>query len=242
MTEIFKLNNSIKPYEWGSPDCIPDLLGFKGGGGPQAELWMGTHPGSPSLAVLPSGEVSLGELIAGDPPRYLGEKAAAQYGVLPFLFKLLAAEKPLSVQAHPNKAQAREGFERENRAGFAPDAPDRCYRDSNHKPEIICALTPFTGMCGFRDPVEIRRLLEAFLNNDPQSPIPSPQSPPERTYSVNAFRTPGGRPNSAERKFRRATAVSGISSACKSGIRPSRKKAGAPEEGDRGLGTRDWGE
>jgi mannose-6-phosphate isomerase len=177
MPEIFKLNNKIKRYDWGSPDFIPGLLGFESDGGPWAELWMGSHPGSPSAAVLPSGEISLGELIAGDPRRFLGKKAAEQYGVLPFLFKLLAAGKPLSVQAHPNKAQAREGFDRENRAGLAADAPDRCYRDSNHKPEIICALTPFTGMCGFRNPVEIRRLLEAFLNNDPRSPVPSPQSP-----------------------------------------------------------------
>jgi len=85
-----------------------------------------------------------------------------QYGKLPFLFKLLAAEKPLSIQAHPNLAQAREGYERENRAGLSPNAPNRSYRDKNHKPEIICALTPFTGMCGFRSPDEITRLLSAF--------------------------------------------------------------------------------
>ena len=165
MTEIFKLKNGVKKYEWGSPDDIPRFLGVESDGGPWAELWMGSHPGSPSLAVLPSGEVDLGELIARDPRRYLGEKAARQFGELPFLFKLLAAEKPLSVQAHPNKAQAVEGFERENRAGFAPDAPDRCYRDSNHKPEIICALTPFTGMCGFRNPDEIHRLLRDFFKS-----------------------------------------------------------------------------
>jgi mannose-6-phosphate isomerase len=137
--------------------------------GPYAELWMGSHAGSPSLVSLPSGEISLGELIARDPQHYLGEKTAKRYGALPFLFKLLAAEKPLSIQAHPNLAQAREGFERENRAGLAQDAPNRNYRDSNHKPEIICALTPFTGMCGFRSPDEIRRLLSTFLNSAPAS-------------------------------------------------------------------------
>ena len=164
MTEIFKLKNLVKKYEWGSPDDIPRFLGVENDGGPWAELWMGSHPGSPSLAVLPSGEVNLAELIKHDPKRYLGEKTARQYGELPFLFKLLAAEKPLSIQAHPNKAQAIEGFERENRAGIAPDAPDRCYRDSNHKPEIICALTPFTGMCGFRNPDEIQSLISNFFS------------------------------------------------------------------------------
>jgi len=164
MTNFYKLRNQIKHYDWGSPDFIPQLMGFASNG-PCAELWMGSHAGSPSLVNLPSGEISLGELIARDPRRYLGEKTAERYGTLPFLFKLIAAEKPLSIQAHPNLIQAREGFERENRAALAQDAPNRCYRDSNHKPEIICALTPFTGMCGFRSPDEIRRLLAVFLDS-----------------------------------------------------------------------------
>jgi mannose-6-phosphate isomerase len=164
MTNFYKLRNQIKHYDWGSPDFIPQLMGLASNG-PCAELWMGSHAGSPSLVNLPSGEMSLGELIARDPRRYLGEKTAERYGALPFLFKLIAAEKPLSIQAHPNLIQAREGFERENRAALAQDAPNRCYRDSNHKPEIICALTPFTGMCGFRSPDEIRRLLAVFLDS-----------------------------------------------------------------------------
>jgi mannose-6-phosphate isomerase len=169
MTNFYKLRNQIKHYDWGSPDFIPRLMGLASNNEPYAELWMGSHAGSSSLVSLPSGEMSLGELIAGDPRRYLGEKTAERYNTLPFLFKLLAAEKPLSIQAHPNLAQAREGFERENRAGLAQDAPARNYRDSNHKPEIICALTPFTGMCGFRSPDEIRRLLSLFLDSAPAS-------------------------------------------------------------------------
>jgi mannose-6-phosphate isomerase len=129
---------------------------------------MGSHSGSPSQVCLPSGEISLKELIAGDPRRYLGEKTEKQYGDLPFLFKLLAAERPLSIQAHPNKAQAREGFERENMTGLAQDAPKRNYKDSNHKPEIVCALESggpdsFTGMYGFREPKETLGLLTVFL-------------------------------------------------------------------------------
>jgi len=171
MTNLYKLRNQIKHYEWGSVELIPRLMGVAGDGSPWAELWMGSHSGSPSLVSLPSGDVSLGELIATDPRRYLGEKTAERYGVLPFLFKLLAAEKPLSIQAHPNLAQAREGFERENRAQLAHDAPDRNYRDSNHKPEIICALTPFTGMCGFRSPAEITRLLSVLLSGPGPAPL-----------------------------------------------------------------------
>ena len=171
---MFKLHNRIKHYEWGSPDHIPRLLGAQsdtqpGGSAPCAELWMGCHPGAPSMVSMPAGSMSLGDLIAGNPRYYLGEKAAQQFGTLPFLFKLLAAEKPLSIQVHPNLEQAREGFDRENKAGLPLDAPNRNYKDPNHKPEIICALTPFTGMCGFRSPDEIQRLLAAFLNQLPSA-------------------------------------------------------------------------
>jgi mannose-6-phosphate isomerase len=170
MPEFFKLRNQVKHYEWGSPRWIPRLLqAADEDGRPWAELWMGSHPGAPSLAGAGSGAISLGELIAGDPVWCLGSKGAERYGELPFLFKLLAAEKPLSIQAHPNLAQAREGFARENRAGLAADAPNRNYRDANHKPEIICALTPFTGMCGFREPREILRMLTALAAPAPVS-------------------------------------------------------------------------
>ncbi|MCL2191517.1 MAG: mannose-6-phosphate isomerase, class I [Treponema sp.] len=147
MAEFYRLDNQIKHYEWGSPDYIPGLLGIPADGRPHAELWMGGHPGAPSRARLPGG--------------------LTQPVEVPYLFKLLAAEKPLSIQAHPSPERAREGFDRENREGLAPDAPNRNYRDPNHKPEIICALTPFTGMCGFRAPGEIAGLLAAFMETPP---------------------------------------------------------------------------
>ncbi|MCL2066169.1 MAG: mannose-6-phosphate isomerase, class I [Treponema sp.] len=160
---FYKLHNKIRHYDWGSVDAIPSFLGLENREGlPWAEMWMGTHPGAPSLAEAAGGKISLAELIAGNPEYFLGEKTARQYGELPFLFKLLAAGKPLSIQAHPNISQARAGFERENSAGLALDDPKRNYRDPNHKPEIICALTPFTMMCGFREPAEIHGFLEAF--------------------------------------------------------------------------------
>jgi mannose-6-phosphate isomerase len=172
MSEFYKLRNQARHYDWGSTVDIPRLMGMTANGAPWAELWLGSHSGCPSMAVLDSGEISLGDLIARDPRRFLGEKTAAHYGdggspQLPFLLKLLAAEKPLSIQAHPNLTQAREGFERENRAGLPPDSPKRNYRDPNHKPEIIAALTPFSGLCGFRGVDEIRGLLAAFLGSSP---------------------------------------------------------------------------
>jgi len=169
MSEFYKLRNKVRHYDWGSPADIPRLLGMMPDGAPWAELWIGSHSGSPSMAIMDSGETSLAELIARDPRHFLGEETARRYGALPFLLKLLAAEKPLSIQAHPNLAQASEGFERETRAGLPLDSPKRNYKDSNHKPEIICALTPFTGLCGFRGVDEIRGLLDVFL--EPSSPV-----------------------------------------------------------------------
>ncbi|MDR1588356.1 MAG: mannose-6-phosphate isomerase, class I [Treponema sp.] len=178
---LYKLCNQVKHYDWGSPDWIPRLLGAENPEAlPWAELWMGSHPGSPSRVSVPTekgagqgaaseGSLSLGELIAENPARFLGVEGARRFTGLPFLLKLLAAAKPLSIQAHPNLEQAKAGFERENCAGLPPDAPERNYKDPNHKPEIICALSPFTGMCGFRGAAEIREGLERFLSPAPRS-------------------------------------------------------------------------
>jgi mannose-6-phosphate isomerase len=163
MPSVFKLDNTIKRYDWGSPKWIPQLLGRPNDGAePWAELWMGVHPDGPSALAAPAGPRLLPELIARDPERFLGKEAAKEFGGLPFLFKLLAAERSLSIQAHPNLAQARAGWERENSLGLPPGAPNRNYKDPNHKPELICALSPFTAMAGFRDPGEIRSLLRLF--------------------------------------------------------------------------------
>ena len=162
---VFKLQNAVKYYDWGSPEWIPELLGQKNlSRVPWAELWMGVHPSGPSRVVLSDGtNLPLAELIERDPPAFLGEQTAKTSGRLPFLFKVEAAAKPLSIQAHPNREQAREGFERENRLGIPRDAPNRNYPDSNHKPEIICALSPFAALCGFRSAGEIKKLI-CFLS------------------------------------------------------------------------------
>ncbi|MCL2319971.1 MAG: mannose-6-phosphate isomerase, class I [Treponema sp.] len=161
---IYKLKNAVKNYAWGSPEWLPALLGQRNLSRiPWAELWMGVNPAGPSRVVPETsgtGEgILLSELIARDPSAYLGRETVKNFGKLPFLFKVEAAAKPLSIQAHPNLEQAREGFERENREGIPLDAPERNYRDSNHKPEIICALSPFAALCGFRNVQEIKTLI-----------------------------------------------------------------------------------
>ncbi len=158
-----RLVNTVRPYAWGSATAIPELLGREATGEPQAELWMGAHPGSPSHVDRGSGERSLAELIAEDPQRELGVDAVGKFGpTLPFLLKVLAAGTPLSIQAHPDLAQARAGYAGEESRGVPIDAPHRNYKDANHKPELICALDEFEGLCGFRTPTGAAELLESL--------------------------------------------------------------------------------
>ncbi|MEU9133637.1 mannose-6-phosphate isomerase, class I [Kitasatospora sp. NPDC048540] len=158
-----RLRNSVRPYAWGSATAIPDLLGQEPTGAPQAELWMGAHPGSPSLVDRGDGPRPLTEVIAADPAGELGAAAVAKFGpTLPFLFKVLAAGIPLSMQAHPTLAQARAGFADEERRRIPLDAPERNYKDANHKPELICALDEFEGLCGFRRPAEAADLMASL--------------------------------------------------------------------------------
>lgn len=158
MDRICRLKNVIQPYAWGSRTAIAELLGDPfPSETPQAELWMGAHPKAPSEVSHEGRWIPLDGLIESNPISVLGPVAAGRFeNRLPYLFKVLAAAQPLSVQAHPSRQQAQEGFDRENRAGIPIDAPHRNYRDSNHKPEIICALTRFWALCGFRTWVEMR--------------------------------------------------------------------------------------
>jgi mannose-6-phosphate isomerase len=154
-----RLDNTVRPYAWGSTTAIPELLGVEPTGEPQAELWMGAHPGAPSR----TGRGTLVEVIDADPARELGEATVAKFGPrLPFLFKILAAGAPLSLQVHPDLEQARAGYAEEERRGVPVDAPHRNYKDPHHKPELICALTEFDGLCGFRDPVRTADLLDGL--------------------------------------------------------------------------------
>ncbi|WP_214368604.1 mannose-6-phosphate isomerase, class I [Pseudonocardia sp. H11422] len=159
------LDNPVRPYAWGSRTVIAELLGEPvPSPHPQAELWLGAHPADPSHLVHPDGRtISLLDAVAAEPKRLLGHDRAGRWdGRLPFLLKVLAADEPLSLQAHPSAEQAASGFERENAAGIPVDAADRNYRDASHKPEVICALTEFHALVGFRDPMTSVRLLRAL--------------------------------------------------------------------------------
>lgn len=152
-----RLENVIQRYAWGSPTAIPALLGTPQDGGPQAELWLGAHPSAPSKTRA---GVPLDALIAEAPRRLLGDAAVERFGPqLPFLLKVLAAAQPLSLQAHPSLPQAQAGFAREEAAGVPRAAPHRSYKDANHKPEVLCALTEFHALCGFRRVRDTARLL-----------------------------------------------------------------------------------
>ncbi|MFI5748669.1 mannose-6-phosphate isomerase, class I [Streptomyces sp. NPDC051644] len=164
-----RLSNTVRPYAWGSTTAIPELLGIAPTGEPQAEMWMGAHPGAPSRLTRATGtgeaapEQPLTDVIAADPERELGRPTVEKFGPrLPFLLKLLAAGAPLSLQVHPDLAQAKQGYEDEQRRSVPIDAPHRTYKDANHKPELICALTPFAGLCGFRRPTEAAEAMAAL--------------------------------------------------------------------------------
>ncbi|MGD9160523.1 MAG: mannose-6-phosphate isomerase, class I [Desulfobacteraceae bacterium] len=162
MDRICMLENEILEYAWGSKSFIPELLGMAPPfTRPRAEMWMGSHKKAPSMAILNNRRIPLDRLIEKYPKDILGDKIVKKFsGELPFLFKVLSAGRPLSIQAHPDKTQAVLGFERENIKGMAIDNPERNYRDSNHKPELICALTTMWALKGFRKPDEILDLFE----------------------------------------------------------------------------------
>jgi mannose-6-phosphate isomerase len=159
------LHNAVRSYAWGSRTAIAELLGKEvPAPHPQAELWMGAHPGDPSRVVGPDGrERSLLDVLAADPAGQLGAAGVQRWGNrLPFLLKVLAAEEALSLQAHPSARQAAEGFAAEEAAGVPMDAPTRNYKDTSPKPELLCALTEFHALAGFRDPHRTVALLQSL--------------------------------------------------------------------------------
>ncbi|MBL0716640.1 MAG: mannose-6-phosphate isomerase, class I [Desulfosarcina sp.] len=156
------LKNIIQEYPWGSHTHIARLMGSnEPSETPQAELWMGAHPKAPSRVNVEGKWTGLDKLVERDPEGILGKKIAKKFNNhFPYLFKVLAAARPLSIQAHPNILQAQKGFSRENMLGIPIDAPDRNYKDDNHKPEIVCALTPFWALNGFRKIEDTISLME----------------------------------------------------------------------------------
>jgi len=143
---VERIAGVVQHYDWGDPVTIPRLLGREPDGRPWAELWLGTHPGGPATA----GRRALEEVT----------------GPLPYLLKVLSAAAPLSLQTHPDAQQARDGHAREDRDGIPADAPQRVYRDPHPKPELLCALTPFAALSGFRPVEESVPLLRAIGLDD----------------------------------------------------------------------------
>lgn len=141
---MHRLRNGVQNYDWGSADAIPRFLGDRASDVPVAELWIGTHPLKPSTAIDAEGHEQPLSEVAGE---------------LPFMVKLLAADRPLSLQVHPSRSLAEAGYAREDEAGIPLDAPERVYKDRNHKPEMVYALSTFDSLIGFRPTAEILRVL-----------------------------------------------------------------------------------
>ncbi|MGE6124429.1 mannose-6-phosphate isomerase, class I [Aeromonas rivipollensis] len=157
------MQNPIQGYDWGSHDALTTLFGIPNPAGkPQAELWMGAHPNGCSEVTLAGDVQKLSTLIESAPDAVLGDATVARFGSLPFLFKVLCAEKALSIQVHPSKAQAEAGFAKEEAAGIDIKAANRNYKDPNHKPELVFALTPYQAMNGFRAIPAILALFDAM--------------------------------------------------------------------------------
>ncbi|MDO4686887.1 MAG: mannose-6-phosphate isomerase, class I [Corynebacterium sp.] len=153
------LSGVLRAYPWGSRTAIAQLRGEQPSASPEAEFWFGAHPGGSSLV----NDTPLIEMICRDPHATLGQRVFEKHGQrLPFLLKILAADEPLSLQAHPSRAQAEEGFERENAAGIEISDPKRNYKDNNHKPELIVALTDFEAMAGFRPIAQTAEIFDAL--------------------------------------------------------------------------------
>lgn len=153
------LDSPVRPYVWGSTTAIAEIQDRPPSGRPEAELWVGAHPDSPST-VVGDGR-TLDRFIADDAEAALGADVLARFGPrLPFLLKILAVERPLSIQVHPTTAQAVAGHAAQDAAGIPADSPRRSYHDRSHKPELVVALTDFETLLGFADPADRAALLE----------------------------------------------------------------------------------
>jgi len=156
------MQNTIQDYIWGSRTAISQLLGVENLNNEyQAEIWMGAHPNGCSQVTVDGENMLLSDFVNGDKDALLTAKTASQFGELPYLFKVLAAEQALSIQVHPSKHQAEVGFMKEEQAGVPRTASNRNYKDANHKPELVYALTPYQAMNGFREFTETIKLFKS---------------------------------------------------------------------------------
>ena len=158
---IYKLKGKLLHYAWGGYDFLPGLLGINNiEHKPFAEYWMGAHPLAPSELITKDGDISLYTLIKEDPDRVISEKVFNRFGELPYLFKVQDVREILSIQVHPSKEEAEKGFDREEAEGIPINAPYRNYKDRNHKPEMLVALSEFWLLHGFTQVPLIEKILE----------------------------------------------------------------------------------
>ncbi|HJV19784.1 MAG TPA: mannose-6-phosphate isomerase, class I [Sediminibacterium sp.] len=159
---IFKIKGVIQHYAWGGHSYIPALIGDHNEANlPCAEYWMGAHPSAPSVIHINGEPVNLNQLFKTDPAAYLSQAVADRFGELPYLFKVLDVHDMLSIQVHPTKEEAEKGFDRENAAGIPLNAPHRNYKDRNHKPEVMVALSDFWLLHGFKSKAALEETLES---------------------------------------------------------------------------------
>lgn len=163
---IFLLKGAVQHYTWGGHQFLPHMLQQQEDGRPWAEYWLGAHPNHPAMVILPQGPQALHQFIAAAPDAVLGADVVAQFGRLPYLFKLLDVRQMLSIQVHPDKASAAAGFEEENRLGIAVNAPNRNYKDDNHKPELMVALSDFWLLHGFKPEHQLKECLATIPEFD----------------------------------------------------------------------------
>ncbi|MCY7421062.1 MAG: mannose-6-phosphate isomerase, class I [Chitinophagaceae bacterium] len=157
---IFKLTGKVQHYAWGGAAYIPQLLGVNNGDQkPFAEYWMGAHPSAPSTISVEGNQVSLFDYVQQHPVAALGNSVNEQFHELPYLFKILDVNDMLSIQVHPTRAEAEKGFDREEAACIPINAAHRNYKDRNHKPEVMVALSDFWLLHGFKVEDELRRVL-----------------------------------------------------------------------------------
>jgi mannose-6-phosphate isomerase len=163
MNTAYKLQGIHRHYEWGGNTFIPQLMHVDNAiGKPFAEYWMGAHPSAPAMVETAEGLMALDQMIQENKVAFLGAKTAAQFGALPYLFKILDVEKMLSIQVHPSKENAKKGFSKEQQAGVPIDATNRNYKDQNHKPEVMVALSDFWLLHGFMPAIALKERLSSL--------------------------------------------------------------------------------
>ena len=163
MNTAYKLQGIHRHYEWGGNTFIPQLMHVDNAiGKPFAEYWMGAHPSAPAMVETAEGLKALDQMIQENKVAFLGTNTAAQFGSLPYLFKILDVEKMLSIQVHPSKDNAEKGFLKEQQAGVPIDASNRNYKDQNHKPEVMVALSDFWLLHGFMPAIALKERLSSL--------------------------------------------------------------------------------